>query len=111
MGFDSLNAAAQDYAERNMGELFSYRSPQGTVTSGLLGIFNQVVQDFQFADFSVKQVTTYTLDSSKPQWGAVVPANNAQITDSSGGTYDVKQVAGQNSAGEPCYELTLNKLT
>lgn len=111
MGFDSLNAAGQDYAEANMGEAFSYRSPAGVVTSGLVGVFNQVVQDFQFSDFSVKKVTTYTVISGKTQWGAVVPNDNGQVIDSSGGTYDVNQVSGTGSAGEPCYEITLNKLT
>ncbi len=109
--FDTLNAAAQDFAETMMGETFSYRAPNGVTTAGLVGVFNQVSQDFQFGDFSVKQVTTYTVISSKPQWGSVVPGDNGQVIDSSGGTYDVNQVAGTSSAGEPAYEITLNKLT
>ncbi len=109
--FDTLNAAAQEFAEEMMGETFSYRSPAGVVTSGLVGVFNQVSQDFQFDDFSVKQVTTYTVVSSKTQWGSVVPGDNGQVIDSSGGTYDVNQISGTLSAGEPAYEITLNKLT
>lgn len=94
-----------------MGEAFNYRSPAGELTTGLVGVFNQVTQDFQFSDFSVKKVTTYTVVSNKTQWGVVVPNDNGQVIDSSGGTYDVNQVAGVGSAGEPCYEIILNKLT
>lgn len=111
MGFNSIVAAGQSFAEDNFGETFSYTSPAGIVTAGLVGVFNQVTQDFQFDDFSSKTVTLYTVTSGKSQWGSVVPANNGVVTDSSGNTFDVKQLAGVNSAGEPAYELTMNKLT
>lgn len=110
-GFDILNQVAQSYSEAVMGESFSYTSPAGIVTSGLVGVFNQVNIDFQFTDFSSKKITTYTVISGKMQWGAVVPTDNGIVTDSSAGTYSVTTVAGSNSAGEPAFEITLKKLT
>lgn len=111
MSFDTLNVIGQQFAEDNMGEAFSYTSTLSVVTSGLVGVFNQVVADYQFSDFSTRKVTTYTVVSGKSQWGAVIPGDRGIITDSSGGTYQIENVAGSLSAGEPAYELTLKKLT
>ena len=109
--FDILNRAVQSFAEANMGETFSYTSSAGVVTSGIFGVFNQVVADYQFSDFSTKKVTSYTVISGKLQWGSVVPADRGTITDSSGGSYQIDHIAGYLSAGEPAYELSLRKLT
>ena len=109
--FDDLNTAAQSFAETSMGEDFTYVSPTGVTTSGLRGVFNQVTQDFQFSEFSTKLVTVYTVVSSKAWWGAAYPENNGTVTDSSGVSYNVNGVSGINSAGEPAFEIAMNKLT
>ena len=109
--FDDLNLAAQSFAEDNMGETFSYTSPTNVVTSGLVGVFSQVTQEFQFSDFTFKKNTDYNVVSGKVQWGSVVPANRGIVADSSGGTYQIEHISGAVSAGEPAYELNLKKLT
>lgn len=112
MDFDSLNRSGQAFAEATMGETFSY-TPLGMVAtlSGLKGVFNLVVQDYEFEDHSIRQRTAYTVVSGKVQWGVTVPADRGTITDSSGGTYQIESIGGKVSAGEPAYELTMKKLT
>lgn len=111
MSFNSVAAAGQAFAENAMGETLTHTSTLGVATSGLVGVFNQVTEDFVFNDFSTKKVTRYIVVSSKPQWGAVVPTKDDTITDSSGTNYTVSTVNGARSAGEPAYELSMNRLT
>ncbi len=109
--FDDFNKAGQQFAEDVMGETFSHTSKAGTVTSGLVGVFNQVTQDYVMQDFSTRKDTAYTVISGKVQWGSVVPADRETITDSSAVAYQIHHISGILSAGEPAYELTLKKLT
>ena len=108
--FDTLNIAGQQFAEDNMGETFSHTSKANVVTSGLVGVFNQVTQDFVMQDFSTRKATDLVSVSGKVQWGSVVPADRETITYGST-AYQIHHIAGVLSAGEPCYELTLKKLT
>ncbi len=113
MSFDSVNVAAQAFAEANMGETFSYTPPlggSGVTTSGLVGVFNEVSIEETFSDFSSKLVTAYTLISGKAQWGAVVPVNSGTVTNASI-NYSITKADGSDSAGEPAYMLTLKRLT
>lgn len=113
MGFNDVTAAGQEFSEDSevFGESFTYTAPNGgSTTSGLVGVFNQVEIEYQFADFSTKKVTVLVCVSSKTQWGAVVPADRGIITYNSI-TYQAEKVDGTNSPGEPAYELTLKKLT
>lgn len=111
MGFNALNIRGQLFAEANMGETFTYAVQGGVTLTGLLGVFNIVDQEFTFADFSYRKVTTYTCISSCAQWGNNYPSLRCQITDSSGVTYVVDSIKGSNTAGDPAYELGLSKLT
>lgn len=108
--FDTLNARAADFAEANMGEPFSYTSPAGVTTSGLVGVFNQVEATYTLEDFSQRRETELTLASSKTQWGAVVPANRGTITYGSI-AYTIDHVAAVSTAGDPWYTLRLKRLT
>lgn len=108
--FTDLNTAAATFNQNVMGESFSYTSPSGTTTTGLTGVFNQVAQAFSFEDFSTRRETSLICVSSKSQWGAVVPANRGTITYGGIG-YTIEDVDGANTAGEPCYALTLKRLT
>jgi hypothetical protein len=113
MGFNDVTAAAQDFSEGTelFGESFSYTAPNGgATTSGLVGVFNQVEIDYEFADFSTKKITALVCVSSKPQWGAVVPADRGSITYGSI-TYQIEKIDGVSTAAEPAYGLTLKKLT
>ncbi len=109
--FDTLNIAGQQFAEDNMGETFTYTPKSGSIVTGLVGVFNQVTQDFVMQDFSTRKDTSYTVVSGKVQWGSTVPADRATITDSSNVAYQIHHISGAVSAGEPAYELTLKKLT
>ncbi len=108
--FDTLNAAAADFAESVMGESFSYTSPAGAATSGLVGVFNQVEIRYGFEDYAQRQETALVCVASKTQWGATVPANRGIITYGGIG-YIIEQIDGANSSGEQSYTLTLKKLT
>lgn len=108
--FDDINDAAADFNESVMGESFSYTTLAGSTTSGLVGVFNTVEMDFTFQDFSQRRETRLVCVSSKTQWGATEPANRATIT-YGGNTYAIEKIAGLDTDGEPCYELTLKALT
>lgn len=113
MGFNEVTAAGQDFSEGTevFGESFTYTAPNGgATTSGLVGVFNQVEIEYQFDDFSTKKITALVCVSSKPQWGAVVPADRGIIT-YNGITYQAEKVDGTNTPAEPAFELTLKKLT
>lgn len=113
MGFNEVTAAGQDFSEGSeiFGESFSYQAPNnGTTTSGLVGVFNQVEIDYQFDDFSIKKMTALLVVSSKPQWGSVVPEDRGTITYNSIG-YQIEKIDGTNTPAEPAYGLTLKKLT
>lgn len=111
MTFNAINVLVQQFAETNMGETFSYTPQIGSAVTGLVGVFNQVSQDFVFEDAGIRKNTNYTVVSSKAQWGATVPANTGFITDSAGIQYACEDISGTNSAGEPAYEITLKRLT
>lgn len=109
--FDNINAAAAaSFNEPIMGEAFSYTSTAGTTTSGLVGVFNHVQAAYGFEDFSVRKTTDLSCVSSKPQWGAVVPATRGTITYNSV-AYTIENIDGAATPGEPCYAFTLKLLT
>jgi len=108
--FTTLNAAAAAFNETNMGESFTYTTAAGTATSGLYGVFNQAAKEVSLEDFSSRQTVDLVCVSGKPQWSAVVPANGGTITYGSV-VYQIHEVSGAASAGEPCYELQLKLLT
>jgi hypothetical protein len=113
MGFNEVTAAGQSFSEGSevFGESFTYTAPNGgATTSGLVGVFNQVEIEYQFADFSVKKLTMLTCVASKPQWGAVVPADRGIIT-YGGVTYQAEKIDGTNTAAEPAFTLSCKKLT
>ena len=108
--FDTLNATAAAFNDTTMGESFTYTSTGGTLTSGLTGVFNQVATQFGMEDFSIRQTVSLVCVSSKTQWGSVVPAVRGVIAYGSI-NYTIEDIDGLSSAGEPCYSLTLKKLT
>ena len=108
--FTDLHDAAQDFSEGLMGETFSYTSLAGTVTTGLLGVFNQAQAEFSFEDFSQKRTVDLICVSSKTQWKTVVPANRATVTYGGIG-YLIASVDGDNTAGEIAYTLGLKRMT
>jgi hypothetical protein len=108
--FDDINSAAAGFNEAVMGETFTYTTPAGSATSGLLGVFNTVEAEFTFQDFSQRKDVSLVCISSKTQWGAVEPANRGTIT-YGGNTYTIEKIAGTDTDGEPCFELTLKVLT
>ena len=111
MGFDSVNRAAQSFAEEQMGEPFTYTAPDGgAITAGLNGVFNKVEFTYTFVDFSTKQVTSVVCISSKAQWQGVIPSERGLIN-YGGFSYKVDRFDGASSAGEPAYQIVLEKLT
>lgn len=113
MGFNEVTAAGQDFSENPdvFGESFSYTAPNGgATTAGLFGVFNQVEIEYEFSEFSTKKLTALLVVTSKPQWGAVVPADRGIVT-YGGITYQIEKTDGTNTAAEPAYGLTLKKLT
>ncbi len=108
--FDDINAAAADLNEDVMGESFTYTTPAGSTTSGLVGVFNTVEAEFTFQDFSQRKDVRLVCISSKTQWGAVEPANRGVIA-YGGNNYTIEKIAGTDTSGEPCYELTCKVLT
>ena len=108
--FDTLNSAAADFNETVMGESFSYTSPAGSALAGLVGVFNQAQEQFSFEDFSQRRAVDLVCVSSKTQWGATVPANRGTITYGSV-SFVIESIDGTASAGEPCYELGLKRLS
>lgn len=108
--FDDLNVAGQNFAEAMMGDTFSYSDGTNSLT-GLTGVFGQTTGDYTFADFSVRRITTYTLITSKAQWGTVVPAYRATAVKDDGVNYLIDQVMGAQNNGEPAYEISLSVLT
>jgi hypothetical protein len=108
--FDDLNAAAADFNESVMGETFTYTPTTGSAVSGLVGVFNQAQEQFSFEDFSNRRTVDLVCVSSKTQWGATVPAIRGKVT-YGGIDYVAESVDGTASAGEPCYELGLKRLS
>lgn len=108
--FDDLNAAAADFNEAVMGETFSYTSTAGATVTGLVGVFNQAQEQFAFEEFSQRRTVDLVCVTGKAQWGATVPGNRGAI--SYGSTnYVIETIDGTASAGEPCYELGLKRLS
>lgn len=113
MGFNEVTAAGQDFSENTeiFGESFTYTAPNGgSTTSGLVGVFNQVEIEYQFDEFSTKKMTALICVTSKPQWGAVVPADRGTVT-YGGIAYQIEKTDGTDTAAEPAFGLTLKKLT
>lgn len=111
--FDDINAAAQDWNEDVMGDAFSYQATSGgSTTSGLVGVFNQVDENYEFSDGSTRKLTSLICVTSKTQWTAasLTPVNRGVVT-YGGITYQIDHIAGINTASEPAYSLTLRKLT
>jgi hypothetical protein len=93
-----------------MGETFSYTSTAGATVSGLTGVFNQAQEQFSFEEFSQRRVVDLICVTSKTQWGATVPGNRGTISYGSV-SYVIESIDGTSSAGEPCYELGLKRLS
>ena len=113
MGFNEVTASVQGFSESTQlfGESFSYTAPNGgATTSGLVGVFNEVEVEYNFNEFSTNKRTALMCVSSKTQWGSVVPADRGIITYGSI-TYQVEKIDGANTAAEPCFGLTLKKIT
>jgi hypothetical protein len=108
--FDDINDAAADFNESVMGESFTYTSTAGSTTSGLVGVFNQAQAEFSMEEFSTRQIIDLICVCSKTQWAAVVPSARGTITYGSV-AYSIENIDGQSSGGEPCYTLTLKRLT
>ncbi len=110
MSFDAINSAASDFNEDVMGETFTYTTRAGSATSGLVGVFNQAQAQFSMEDFSMRRSVDLVCVSSKTQWGATVPEARGSITYGSV-AYSIEEIDGLSSAGEPCYTLTLKRLS
>lgn len=108
--FNDINAAAADYNEALLGDTFTYTTTAGVTTGGLRGVFNQAQAQFSMEDFSMRKTVDLVGVSGKAQWGAVVPAARGTITLASV-AYAIESIDGADSAGEPCYTLTLKRLT
>lgn len=108
--FNDINAAAADFNEDAMGESFSYTSTAGVTTSGLVGVFNQAAASYSFEDFSMARKVDLVCVSSKTQWAAVVPGPRGTITYNSI-AYVIQEIDGASSPGEPCYSLSLKRLS
>ncbi len=108
MSFNDVTAYGQSFAEGSevFGEDFTYQN------TALRGVFDQVSQDFGFADESIKKVTRLICVTSKPQWSAagLVPATRQQIVYGGIG-YEIENIDGANTAAEPAFTLTCKKLT
>ncbi len=108
MSFNDVTAAGQAFSELTdiFGESFSYSN------ASLIGIFNQVEIEYQFAELSTKQMTGLICVSSKPQWVAanVAPADRGVLT-YAGITYQIEKIDGASTPAEPSYTLTLKKLS
>jgi len=113
MGFNDVTAAVQAFSEDSemFGESFTYTAPNGgATTSGLVGVCDEVVIDFQFDEFTTKKITVLTVVSSKTQWGAVVPGDRGVVTYNAI-TYQIERIGGLDTPAEPTYSLTCKKLT
>ncbi len=108
MSFNEVTAAGQAFSEdpEIFGESFAY---EGT---DFVGVIDQVVREFQMADFSTRLRTVLTVVSSKPQWviAGKLPRNRGQIT-YAGKIYEIHDVAGDDTPAEPAFTLTCFKLT
>jgi hypothetical protein len=63
MSFTEINSAAQDWNEEVMGDTFTYAATSGgSTTSGLLGVFNEVTEDYVFSDGSTRKRTGLRLE-------------------------------------------------
>jgi len=106
--FQNVALAGQVFSEGSemMGETFTYQNQT------LRGVFDQVVVDWQFADFSFRKITALICVTSKPQWSNanVVPANRQVIT-YNGVSYPIQAIAGLDTPGESSYTLTCFKNT
>lgn len=108
--FYDIAASAAEFSENVMGEAFSYTSPGGTTTSGLLGVFNQVEATYTFEDSSQRRVVELDLMTRKAGWGAVTPANRGTIT-YGGIAYTIDKIDGADTSGDPWFTLRLKRLT
>lgn len=106
MGFLETVTAGQLFSENAFGEAFTYSNV------ALVGVFNEVDDLYTFNDPATRKTTSLVCVSSKAQWTAanVAPANRGVVT-YGGVTYQIEEIAGANTGGEPAFTLTLKKLT
>lgn len=108
--FDDLNAATADFNESVMGESFSYTSTASVTTTGLTGVFNQAQAQFSMEDFALRRTVDLVCVTGKEQWAAVVPGARGTVTYNSV-AYVIEQIDGADSPGEPCFTLSLKRLS
>ncbi len=108
MGFNDVTAFGQAFSENSniFGEAFTYQN------TALVGVFDQVELDFQFAEIGTKKVTQLICVTSKPQWTAAAlrPENRQQIVYNGIG-YQIEKIDGLDTPAEPAFTLTCKKLT
>jgi hypothetical protein len=106
MGFLTTVTAGQLFSENAFGEAFTYSN------TSLIGVFNEVDDLYTFAEASTRKTTSLICVSSKGQWTTanVAPANRGVLT-YGGVTYQIEEIGGANTGGEPAFTLTLKKLT
>ncbi len=108
MSFNDVTQAAQEFVESTelFGESFTYGG------ASLIGVFDQVILDYQFGEFSNKKITGLVCVTSKSQWttAGVAPADRGELTYNSV-IYQIEKIDGANTPAEPAFTLTLKKLT
>lgn len=109
MSFTAINSAAADFNEAVMGESFTYTTPAGVTTSGLVGVFNQASAEFSMEEFALRRTVDLVCVTGKTQWAAVVPAARGKITYNSI-VYVIESIDGDNTPGEACFALSLKRL-
>lgn len=106
MGFNDITKAGQEFAETTFGESFTY----GGAT--LTGVFDWVQVQYEFEEAGTRAQTVLVCVSEKTQWttAGVSPANRGELT-YGGIVYQIDQIDGANTSGDPAFTLTLRKLT
>lgn len=106
MGFNDITKAGQQFSETAFGESFTY----GAAT--LTGVFDWVSTAFNFEEAGTRVIKVLVCVSERTQWTAagVAPANRGVLT-YGGITYQIDQIDGADTAGDPAFTLTLRKLT
>lgn len=106
MGFNDITLAGQVFSETQFGESFTYSNTTMT------GVFDWVQRAYELEEVGTRLLTVLVCVSSKTQWTTanIAPANRGTVT-YGGIAYQIEDIAGANTAGDPAYTLTLKKLT
>ena len=106
MGFNDIAKAGQQFSETTFGESFTY----GGAT--LTGVFDWVQVAYEIEEVGTRAQTVLVCVSEKTQWASanVAPANRGTLT-YGGIAYQIDQIDGANTSGDPAFTLTLRKLT